>query len=93
MSSALRSAVVSVALSLTAAFLVWNGVFGLHVSRGEKQYLLEEARFRLGEHPAPSMSTIMADTVRDGVWRATSWGAVVFVLALAASHAATRQPR
>ena len=35
-------------LCLTTAFLVWNGIFGLLVSRGEKQYLLDQARHERG---------------------------------------------
>ncbi len=93
MSDALRGIIVSVALALTSALLVWNGIFGLHVSRGEKQYLLEEARFRLGERPPPSMSAIMADTVRAGVRQATWCGAVVFGLALATRHGVARPYR
>jgi hypothetical protein len=91
MSLAVRRWVVALALASTSAFLVWNGVFGLHVSRGEKQYLIEEARHRLGERPAPSMSGIMADTVRDGARQATWWAVVVFGLNLAASYAARRR--
>jgi hypothetical protein len=91
MSPAVRRWVVALVLATTSAFLVWNGVFGLHVSRGEKQYLIEEARHRLGERPAPSMSGIMADTVRDGARQATWWAVVVFGLNLAASYAARRR--
>jgi hypothetical protein len=91
MSLAVRRWVVALALATTSAFLVWNGVFGLHVSRGEKQYLIEGARHRLGERPAPSMSGIMADTVRDGARQATWWAVVVFGLNLAASYAARRR--
>jgi hypothetical protein len=91
MSLAVRRWVVALALASTSAFLVWNGVFGLHVSRGEKQYLIEEARHRLGERSAPSMSGIMADTVRDGARQATWWAVVVFGLNLAASFAARRR--
>lgn len=93
MTARTRGIAVGVVLSLTAAFLVWNGMFGLHVSRGEKQYLLEEARYRLGESEAPSLSGIMADTVRDGARQATWWGGVVLGLGLAATYAASRQPR
>lgn len=91
MSPSVRRWVVALALAATSAFLVWNGVFDLHVSRGEKQYLIEEARHRLGERPPPSMSGIMADTVRDGARQATWWAAVVFGLNLAASYAAARR--
>lgn len=91
MNPAVRRWVVALALAATSAFLVWNGVFGLHVSRGEKQYLIEEARHRLGERPAPSMSEIMADTVREGARQATWWAVVVFGLNLTASYAAARR--
>ena len=61
-----RPSVLGLVLAAVTAFLVWNGIFGLHVSRGEKQYLLEEARYRLGERAAPSLPVIMEDTVRAG---------------------------
>lgn len=91
MNPSVRRWVVALALAATSALLVWNGVFDLHVSRGEKQYLIEEARHRLGEHPAPSLSGIMAETVRDGARQATWWAVVVFGLNLTASYAATRR--
>ena len=88
-----RARVVSLALAATTAFLVWNGVFGLHVSRGEKQYLVEEACHRLGECAAPSLSAIMAETVRDGALQATLWAIVVFGGNLAGAYAAARFSR
>lgn len=93
MSQRPRGTLIAVALAVTAALLVWNGIFDLHVDLGEKRYLLEEARARLAEGPAPSMSAIMADTVRDGARQATWWAVVVLGLTLAASRAAARQPR
>ncbi len=80
-----RPSVLGLVLAAVTAFLVWNGMFGLHVSRGEKQYLLEEARYRLGERDAPSLPVIMEDTVRAGAAEATRWAVVVFVLSAAAS--------
>ena len=88
-----RGTVVAVALACTTALLVWNGIFDLHVSLGEKQYLIEAARARLGEGATPSMSAIMADAVHDGARRAAWWAVVVLGLTLAASRAAARQLR
>ncbi len=93
MTARTRGVVVALAIATISAFLVWNGIFGLHVSRGEKQYLIEEARFRLGERPAPSLPAIMADTVRAGARQATEWAVVVFVLSVAASYAGARLTR
>lgn len=71
-------------LCLTMAFLVWNGVFGLLVSRGEKQYLLDQARHELGLGPEASLPARMQGTIRDGVKEATRWALVVFLLGAAA---------
>ena len=78
------------AIALTAAFLVWNGIFDLHVSRGEQRYLMEAARHRAGEVVPPSMSAIMAEATRDGLWQATCWAVVVGGLTLAAGGVAAR---
>jgi hypothetical protein len=83
--TAWRPTALGLILAALTAFLVWNGIFGLHVSRGEKQYLIEEARYRLGERDAPSLPQIMDETVRAGAAEATRWALVVFVLTAAAS--------
>jgi hypothetical protein len=75
-----RARLVSYGLCLFVAFLVWNGIFGLLVSRGEKQYLLDQARHELGRGPAASLPGRMEGTVRDGARLATRWAVVVFGL-------------
>ena len=75
-----RARVVSYGLCLLTAFLVWNGIFGLLVSRGEKQYLLDQARHELGLGPQASLPDRMTATIHDGVRVATRWAVVVFVL-------------
>jgi hypothetical protein len=70
----------SYALCLLTACLVWNGIFGLLVSRGEKQYLLDQARHELGLGPEASLPSRMRDTVRDGAGQATRWAVVVLAL-------------
>ena len=72
--------IVAYGLCLFTAFLVWNGMFGLLVSRGEKQYLLDQARHELGVGPEASLPNRMRDTIRDGAGQATRWAVVVFVL-------------
>jgi len=79
-----RARLVAYLLCLGTAFLVWNGVFGLLVSRGEKQYLLDQARHELGLGPVASLPSRMEGTIADGTREATRWAVVVFVLGAAA---------
>lgn len=83
--------VTAYGLCLFTAFLVWNGIFGLLVSRGEKQYLLDQARHELGLGPAASLPVRMRDTIRNGVGEASRWAVVVFVLGAASVWLATRR--
>ena len=78
--TARRARLVAYGICLFTAFLVWNGIFGLLVSRGEKQYLLDQARHELHLGPEASLPDRMRVTVRGGVIEATRWAVVVFVL-------------
>lgn len=82
--TARRARVVAYGLCLFTAVLVWNGVFGLLISRGEKQYLLDQARHELRLGPEASLPERMRGTIRNGAIEATRWAVVVFVLAAAA---------
>ena len=86
-----RGRVVAYLLCLFTAFLVWNGIFGLLVSRGEKQYLLDQARHELGLGPEASLPARMEATIHDGVRMATRWAVVVFVLGSGAVWLGGRQ--
>ena len=90
--TARRARLVAYGLCLFTAFLVWNGIFGLLVSRGEKQYLLDQARHELHLGPPASLPDRMGTTVHGGVIEATRWAVVVFVLAAGAVRLATRRP-
>jgi hypothetical protein len=90
--TAARRRAVAYGVCLFTAFLVWNGIFGLLVSRGEKQYLLDQSRHELGRGPEASLPARMRDTVRDGVGQATRWAVVVFVLGATSVWLATRRP-
>ncbi len=85
-----RATLVAYGLCLCSALLVWNGIFGLLVSRGEKQYLLDQARHELGLGPEASLPVRMAGTVRNGVREASRWAVVVFVLGAVAVRVASR---
>ena len=89
--TARRARVVAYGLCLFTAFLVWNGIFGLLVSRGEKQYLLDQARHELGLGPVASLPARMDGTIHDGVRQATRWAVVVFVLGATAVRVASRR--
>lgn len=88
-----RARVVAYLLCLGTSFLVWNGIFGLLVSRGEKQYLLDQARHELGLGPLASLPQRMDGTIRDGAREATRWAVVVFVLGATAVWVSGRGAR
>ena len=89
--TARRRRAVAYGICLFSAFLVWNGIFGLMVSRGEKQYLLDQARHELGLGPEAQLPTRMRDTIGAGANEATRWALVVFVLGAASVWLATRR--
>ena len=89
--TARRARLVAYGICLFTAFLVWNGIFGLLVSRGEKQYLLDQARHELRLGPEASLPDRMRGTVHSGVIEATRWAVVVFVLGASAVWLAGRR--
>ena len=91
--TARRARLVAYGICLFTAFLVWNGIFGLLVSRGEKQYLLDQARHELHVGPEASLPDRMRVTVHGGVIEATRWAVVVFVLGASAVWLAGRTDR
>ena len=89
--TARRARRVAYLLCLSAALLVWNGIFGVLVSRGEKQYLLDQARHEAGLGPAASLRWRMDTTIEGGVREASRWAMVVFALGAAAVWIASRR--
>jgi hypothetical protein len=89
--STTRRRLVAYGLCLFTAALVWNGIFGLLVSRGEKQYLLDQARHELRLGPEASLPERMRGTIRNGVVEATRWAVVVCGLGAAAVWFASRR--
>jgi hypothetical protein len=92
-----RRRALAVAGWLLVSFCVWNGFFDILVSRGEKQYLLAQARHELGAGPKVTMDEVMSRTIHDGVRTASLWAAFVFagglgVTALFAATASERRP-
>jgi hypothetical protein len=63
---------------LAVAGVVWNGFFDILVTRGEKQYLLVQARHELGAGPPASMDDVMSVTIHDAARTATVWALLVF---------------
>jgi hypothetical protein len=70
---------------LAAGFVVFNGFFDVFVSRGEKQYLLGQARHELGVGPAVTMDQVMTATIHDALLKAGLWGVLVFGAGVGAS--------
>lgn len=77
-------------LGVTA--VVWNGFFDLLISRGEKQYFLEQARYELRLGPEPSLDAIMKRTRGDAVRVASLWGLFVFASGVATTVLLARDP-
>jgi hypothetical protein len=73
----------AIAFWIVAGIVAWNAVFDLLVSRGIKEYLYQEARYRLGEIPPVAMAEIMGQTVRDAWPLATGWAVVLTAAGLA----------
>lgn len=56
---------------------IWNVVFDLHVSRGERQYLRLVAEATLGLREAPSLREVTTTASREGVRAASTWALIV----------------
>jgi hypothetical protein len=63
--------------ALVTGFLVFNVLFSVLVSRGEKQYFWDQARYELRLLPKPSLAARMSRTIDDALWRAGAWGLLV----------------
>lgn len=79
---AFRRRSIAVAGWLLVSFVVWNGFFDILVTRGEKQYLLTQARHELGVGPRVTIDEIMTRTIHDAVRVASLWALFVFVTGL-----------
>jgi len=77
-------------IAAVTGVVVWNLVFDLWVGQGERQYLWERARYRLGEGSGVSLDGSMASSIRSGLWVATAWTALVVAAVLGASYVAYR---
>jgi hypothetical protein len=80
----------AVAIALVTGFLVWNVVFDLWLGQGERQYLWEHARHELGQGRDVSLKGSMESSMRDALWVATAWAAVVAAAILLASYVSFR---
>lgn len=75
------------------AVALWNGFFDVLVNRGEKGYLLGQARAELGVAPRVTMGDIMASTAGDAAAVSTRWALVVLAAGLGWTYIITRRPR
>ena len=70
-----RAAVI---LWLLLGVVVWNGLYDLLLTRGIKDYLLQQALHEAGRGPASMPLALAMDmTVRDAVWIATLWASII----------------
>jgi hypothetical protein len=90
---AFRRRAVVVAGWALVSFVVWNGFFDILVTRGEKQYLLSQARHELGVGPRTTIDEVMTRTIHDAVRVASLWALFVFVAGLGVTAVAVRAER
>lgn len=77
--------------ALSAA--VWNGFFDVLVNRGEKGYLLAQARAELGLGPRVTLGEVMSTTIADAAAVSTRWAVLVLAAGLGWTGIITRRPR
>lgn len=75
------------------AFVVWNGFFDILVTRGEKQYLLSQARHELGLGPKVTIHDVMSRTIGDATRTATIWAALILASGIGSTYLVTRRHR
>jgi hypothetical protein len=88
-----RALATAAAVWGAAAFAVWNGFFDVLVTRGEKQYLLDQARHDAGLGPPAAMDAVMRETIRDAAFKASLWALVVLAAGLLGSWLVWRAAR
>ena len=64
-------------VALVAAIPIWALIFDLWLGQAERQYLWKKAAHALGEAGDVTLDGSMAVAVREGLWVATAWTAVV----------------
>ena len=73
------------------AVVVWNGVFDLLVSRGEKFYLWQQAEATIARAPRASLDDIMTRTIYDAIVIASLWSLLVLIVSAGAVTVAWRR--
>ena len=68
----------------TLAVVVWNGVFDLLITRGEKFYLWKQAEATIARDPRVSLDEIMTRTIHDAIVTASLWSALVLLVSVGA---------
>lgn len=73
------------------AVAVWSGFYDLMITRGTKEYLMQNALNRLGEAPPASMAGIMARTSHDAAITSSLWAGAVLAAGWATIWLARRR--
>jgi len=67
----------AIAIWVAMAIVVWNGLYDLRITLGVRDYLMKQALHDAGRGPAVIVADAMHDTVRDAVWVASLWAAII----------------
>jgi hypothetical protein len=77
-----RAERLAVLLWLIVAVAVWNGVYDILLTRGVQESLFRAALHQAGRAPAVPLAQVMDLTVRDAIWIATLWSALILLAGL-----------
>lgn len=82
---------IAVAVWLTVALVVWNGVYDLLMTRGIKDYLLRQALHQAGRGPEVSMTALIDLAITEAIWVSTLWASVILLAGLMTIRMLSRQ--
>ena len=68
---------------IVLAVVVWNGLYDLRITLGNRDYLMKQALHEAGRGPAVSMAEQADATVKDAVMVATLWAGIILAAGLA----------
>jgi hypothetical protein len=73
----------AIAFWVAMAIVVWNGLYDLRITLGVRDYLMKQALHDAGRGPAVIVADAMHDTVRDAVFVASLWAAIILAAGFA----------
>jgi hypothetical protein len=77
-----RARRIAIGLWLLLAVVAWNALYDLRISLGVRDVLIARSLHEAGRGPAVALADAMRGTVRDAVFVATLWAAILLAAGL-----------